>query len=374
MGRILKASVTPVASIFGSGFLIIAPILNAILGAYAWIGMLLVCLLAYAVGWTIRHNIMYVEPLLASGSLPKTQWHVEKSADVALLFAYCVSISLYIHVMVSFLLAGFGSHSVFWQHFLVVLTIFTIGLIGCTKGLSKLASVDKYALLITVVMIVVIILVFLWSDIQKLYSQQSFTLILPEKFSLWTIASVLGGTLIVIQGFETTRYLGKLYSAKMRVTACKFSQLFTSIIYLLFIISLTPWFHLFGTNAKANGLFLLVNKAFLWLAIPLVLVALLSQFSAAVADTIAGGEDLVEIIHNKLEEKHAYFIVCSVALLLSFLNTYTVLVLSSKAFALYYLLQANLAYRVTARKDYKFLCVIVQLILLYIIIFAQPLG
>jgi hypothetical protein len=54
---IALATVTPLASIFGSGFLIIIPILERELGALAAAGMAAVCLLAWVVGIAIRHNV-----------------------------------------------------------------------------------------------------------------------------------------------------------------------------------------------------------------------------------------------------------------------------------------------------------------------------
>ena len=45
-----QARATPLASIFGSGFLVIVPILYAAVGPYSVVAMLGVCALAYAMG------------------------------------------------------------------------------------------------------------------------------------------------------------------------------------------------------------------------------------------------------------------------------------------------------------------------------------
>ena len=52
----MRATAAPLASIFGSGFLVIVPILAGAAGPYAWLAMLCVCGLAYAVGRVIRFN------------------------------------------------------------------------------------------------------------------------------------------------------------------------------------------------------------------------------------------------------------------------------------------------------------------------------
>ncbi|HJZ79817.1 MAG TPA: hypothetical protein VKD91_05710, partial [Pyrinomonadaceae bacterium] len=58
------ARATPLASIFGSGFLVIVPILNGAVGPYSIVAMACVCTLAYAMGSVIRFNIRHAEPLL----------------------------------------------------------------------------------------------------------------------------------------------------------------------------------------------------------------------------------------------------------------------------------------------------------------------
>ena len=51
---LVDAISTPLSSIFGSGFLIIVPILAGAVGSYAVLAMAAVCALAYAVGSVIR--------------------------------------------------------------------------------------------------------------------------------------------------------------------------------------------------------------------------------------------------------------------------------------------------------------------------------
>jgi glycerol uptake facilitator-like aquaporin len=61
------AIVTPLSSIFGSGFLVIVPILAEVAGKYSVVAMALVCAVAFAVGSVIRFNIAHAEPALAAG-------------------------------------------------------------------------------------------------------------------------------------------------------------------------------------------------------------------------------------------------------------------------------------------------------------------
>ena len=59
--QLRHARTTPLASIFGSGFLVIVPILNAAVGPYSVVAMAGVCALAYAMGSVIRFNIRHAE-------------------------------------------------------------------------------------------------------------------------------------------------------------------------------------------------------------------------------------------------------------------------------------------------------------------------
>jgi hypothetical protein len=76
---VVLATVTPLASIFGSGFLIIIPILERELGSLAAVGMAGVCLLAWMVGIAIRHNVAVVEPMSSEGRLDKTTARLERA-------------------------------------------------------------------------------------------------------------------------------------------------------------------------------------------------------------------------------------------------------------------------------------------------------
>ena len=63
MANLLKGSTTPLASIFGSGFLVIISVLSDAVGVYALPAMVAICSLAFLVGIVIRFNIAKAEPL-----------------------------------------------------------------------------------------------------------------------------------------------------------------------------------------------------------------------------------------------------------------------------------------------------------------------
>src|ERR671921_70364 len=121
------ARVTPLASIFGSGFLVIVPILSAAVGPYAVVVMAIVCAIAYAMGSVIRFNIRHAEPLLESGAASARVNRYEQTANLALVLAYAISVCLYIHILAAFLLGGFGVNTPRRENVVTVLIIAAIG-------------------------------------------------------------------------------------------------------------------------------------------------------------------------------------------------------------------------------------------------------
>ena len=59
-----QATLTPLSSIIGSGFLVIAPLLASVVGTYSLIAVTGIVVLAYGIGGIIRFNIVHAEPLL----------------------------------------------------------------------------------------------------------------------------------------------------------------------------------------------------------------------------------------------------------------------------------------------------------------------
>ena len=59
-----QATLTPLSSIIGSGFLVIAPLLASVVGEYSPLAVTAIVVLAYAIGGVVRFNILHAEPLL----------------------------------------------------------------------------------------------------------------------------------------------------------------------------------------------------------------------------------------------------------------------------------------------------------------------
>jgi len=367
------ARATPLASIFGSGFLVIVPILNAAVGKYSVVAMALVCALAYAMGSVIRFNIRHAEPLLESGAASDRVKRQERTANLALVLAYAISVCLYIHILAAFLLGGVGINTPFRENLVTVIIIAAIGVLGRFRGLDMLLILERWALRVTGVLVLVMIAAFAIFD-WRAFTTGTLQLPVFPKQDLWTILTVVGGTLIVVQGFETSRYLGKEYDRELRIKSCRSSQIVSTIIYLLFIAAATPLMHFLGGEVQDNGLLILAARAAVWLPIPLVCAAVLSQFSAAVADVVAAGGNVEESTQSRVDAQQAYLYVCGIAVITAFASTLTILSFASRSFAFYYFLQCLVAVGVTKSTGQKVLISLLAAVLAFITLFAVPAG
>ena len=158
------ARATPLASIFGSGFLVIVPILNAAVGPYATLAMIGVVALAYAMGSVIRFNIRHAEPLLESGTASPRVLRYERTANLALVLAYAISVCLYIHILSAFVLGGLGINTPRRENILTVIIVTAIGVLGRFRGLDMLMVLERWALRVTGVLVLVLIVGFLVFD------------------------------------------------------------------------------------------------------------------------------------------------------------------------------------------------------------------
>jgi hypothetical protein len=367
------ARVTPLASIFGSGFLVIVPILNAAVGPYSVVAMALVCALAYAMGSVIRFNIRHAEPLLETGEPSARLLRYERTANLALVLAYAISVCLYIHILAAFLLGGLGINTPFRENIVTVIIVAAIGVLGKFRGLDMLLIMERWALRVTGVLVLVMVAMFAIFDWRAYTTHTLQWPVFPTQ-DLWTILTVVGGTLIVVQGFETSRYLGAEYDRELRIRSCRSSQILSTVIYLVFVAVATPMMHFLGSEVKDNGLLILAAKAATWLPIALVSAAVLSQFSAAVADVVGGGGTVKETTQGRVDEKQAYVLICGIAVVLAFASTLTILSFASRAFAFYYFLQCLVAVCVTQKTWQKVLISLLAVVLAFITLFAVPAG
>ncbi len=371
---IVPAMSTPLASIFGSGFLVVVPILASAVGPYAVPAMVVVALVAFLVGSIVRHNILCAEPVLAKGGNSLTVM-VERLSDFALVAAYVVSVCLYIHILSAFVLASFELDTAFNKSLLTTLVIGVITIIGLLGGLKPLEKLERWALYVTIVILAALLLLFGIHDAGQWQASGQFTLPEMPARSAWEIATIVAGTLIVVQGFETTRYLGEHFDVATRIRASRWSQYFSLGVYVLFVALAQPIVPVLEGKYDDNSLITLAATASFLLPIPLIIAASMSQFSAAVADTLAAAANMKEASKQRIDTRWGYLLVGATAMALAWSgSTFEIIALASRAFAFYYLLQCVVAFSVCRNHRERSLFVFIGIILAFVLIFAVPAG
>jgi hypothetical protein len=374
MKPIVDATSTPLSSIFGSGFLIIVPILAGAVGSYSVLAMAAICALAYAVGSVIRFNIKHAEPVLA-GAPNEATLSFERSSDLALVLAYVISVCLYLHILSAFVLGGFHADNELNENLMTTAVIAIITVIGVTKGLKLLDVLEQWGLYVTLMIIVLLVLGFAHYDWMAWQSASGITLVKALGHSPWEVLTIVAGTLIVVQGFETPRYLASTFDAETRVSASRWSQIISTVVYVVFVALALPVVHTLNGSYDDNSLIALVGIAASLLAVPLIVAAALSQFSAAVADTLAATGNMQETTHGHLKAKWGCILVGGGAISLTWsATTFEILALASRAFAFYYMLQCLVAISVSKSTIQRAGMATIAAALGFITVFAVPAG
>ncbi len=196
----------------------------------------------------------------------------------------------------------------------------------------------------------------------------------PDR-GLIDVLLVLGGVVITVQGFETVRYLADEYDRETRIWACRLSQLVSTSIYIGFVAVATPVMGLGTSDGADETLLDITGRVVPLLSLPLVIAAVLSQFSAATADTVAADGNLNSLFSNAMRGWRSFAVTGAGAILLIWIApTFTIIAIASRAFAAYYALQCIVALRTSEGPAAKVGFGILAAILAVIALLAEPAG
>lgn len=363
-----KATVTPLASIIGSGFLILGPILDHAFGGYAPLMMGVLCVVGYAFGSAIRVNIAFAVKT-ERGTLTAK---LEALASWALAFAYVISVAYYLNLFGAFALQMTPFSNSTDAKILTTGVFILILVVGWTKGFSALERLEQFAVGLKLA-IIAGLLVGLSIFFAGRVADNSLVFNAATQTG-WGAITLGFGLIITIQGFETSRYLGNAYSADMRIRSMKFAQLFSSAIYMLYIIFIAYLFQPEDIVLSETAIIDMMVIVAPILPILLVAAALSAQFSAAIADTSGSGGLMHEIARGRFSVRQGYVLLVCLGVLLTWAaNIFEIISYASRAFAVYYSLQAAIAAiliarhntRVTRPLGYAVLCLLGILIALF---------
>ena len=343
-----RATVTPLASIIGSGFLICGPLLAREFGSAAILAMGLLLAIAYAAGWVIRFNIVHVENHLAEARFNDPIAWVARLTQAVLALAYAVSVAYYLKLLAEFTLKPVAIDPA-WQPvaaniivtvIIVLMTLLALG--GSLRKVEHLAH-GTVSIKIGIIAGMLVALGIAWA-------RGGMTEPLPPARISWASIPMLLGLIITVQGFETSRYLGHDYAAALRIRTMRHAQWIASAIYLAFITLLTPFLARAAATEGVAGILDIMGFIAPALGIFVLAGAVSSQLSAAVADSIGSGGLVNEVSRRKISVPLAFTLAGALAVLVVWLtDPFQVVALSSRAFALFYAMQCVLALLVSAR-------------------------
>ncbi|RZF60673.1 hypothetical protein EWE75_21770 [Sphingomonas populi] len=343
------ATVTPLASIIGSGFLISGPLLAREFGGAAFWAMAALLLLAYAVGGVIRWNIVHVENYLADKPFHDPVVWSARVTQVVLAGAYAVSVAYYLKLLAEFAMKPLAVSEA-WHGLVsnvsVTAIILVLMLLAFGGGLRRVEHVAHGTVSIKIGIIAGLLvgLACWW------VTNFGTTAAIPAAKLSWESVPMLLGLLITVQGFETSRYLGHAYSQATRVRTMRHAQWIAAAIYLAFLGLLTP---LLGAAAKAEGvagILDIMRMVAAPLGVFVLIGALSSQLSAAVADSVGSGGLMNEVSRRRLSVPAAYALASALAIAVVWLtDPFQVVAVASRAFALFYAMQCGLAVLVSWR-------------------------
>ena len=340
-----RAVVTPLASIIGSGFLVLGPIMH---GAYGWaapIAMAALCLIAWGFGAVIRFNIAAIERT-PRGHGPG-QSAVERLSSWALAFAYVVSVAYYLNLFGAFAARATGD----WlardlgtpaaREITTAMLLLILG-VGWLRGFGGLERIEQVAVSLKLAIIGGLLLGLAIFATDRIAAGEAQ--IVPIDLTGWPAVTLLLGLLITVQGFETSRYLGDQYPADLRIRSMKQAQIISALIYLAYIGAITFAFAPEDVPLTETGVIDMMAIVAPILPPLLVVAALSAQLSAALADTGGSGGLFAEASRHRLSPRLGYTVVVVVGLGLTWLlDVFAIIAWASRAFAAYYALQSVLA-------------------------------
>lgn len=335
-----RAAVTPLASIIGSGFLVLGPILAEAYGRYAPLAMAALCVVAYAFGAAVRRNIARLDDDEAGrGAFER---HADTLASWALAFSYVISVAYYANLFGAFGVSLTPWHDPVHARMLTSALLLAVLFVGWTRGFKSLEQLERLSVGIKLA-IIAGLLVGLGVYFGEEASAGSLVLA-PPKQTGWAAITLAFGLIVTVQGFETSRFLGKDYDAATRIQSMRIAQWLSTAIYLVYIVLFTYALKSPSGPLKDTAIVEMMRVVAPILPALLVAAALSAQLSAAMADTSGAGGLFHELTKERISPRQAYAVLVASGLVLTWTtNLFEIINDASRAFAAYYALQSAVA-------------------------------
>ncbi|MCB1387234.1 MAG: hypothetical protein KDJ80_14955 [Nitratireductor sp.] len=335
-----QAMTTPLASIIGSGFLVLGPILDASYGRFAPLAMAALCLAAYCYGFAIRFNIAAIgEDKDDRGRLVST---LETLSSWALGFAYVISVACYLNLFGAFAVSLTEAAGPFSGKVVTTAVFIVILFVGWTRGFKSLEHLEYVSVTLKLAIIAGLL-----TGLAVYFSGRMFDggLIFNDaSVGGWAAITLGFGLIVTVQGFETSRYLGETYRPDIRIRSMRRAQWLTTLIYMGYILLFSFIFERGEIELSETAIVDMLGIVAPVLPALLVAAALSAQFSAAIADTGGSGGLVFELTSGRISERLAYALLAAAGMAMTWtLNVFEIISYASRAFAVYYAVQALIA-------------------------------
>lgn len=335
-----RAMTTPLASIIGSGFLVLGPVLNAAYGMWAPAAMAALCIIAYLFGAAIRANIAAIgdDPQLPD----RFSARIETASSWALGFAYVISVAYYLN-----LFGAFAVHLTPWDGPVAaraVTSVMFVAIVGAGWAFGfKALEVLEHLTVTAKLAIIAGLLVGLAAFFAQTARAEGLHLN-PAQVGAIPALTLGFGLIVTVQGFETSRYLKASYDAATRIASMAWAQWLSTGIYLMYIGLIAYVFEAGEIALSETAIIDMMGVVAPVLPALLVVAALAAQFSAAVADTSGSGGLIAELTGRRVSARMAYALLGAAGLALTWTaNVFQIISYASRAFAVYYALQSAIA-------------------------------
>ncbi|MFT7631740.1 MAG: hypothetical protein ACI87E_002779 [Mariniblastus sp.] len=308
--------------------------------------------------------------------IPKSVQLIETVASWVLVFAYVISVAYYLNLFGVFAVKLTPADSGMTARLVTTGALIFIAAFGYSRGLLAMERMEEVAVGLKLA-IIAGLLIGMTAYSFELTQTTGLHISQPRITGLRSIA-VAFGLIITVQGFETSRYLGNEYDAATRVKTMRYAQWIAAIIYMIYIVLTTVSFPPDQVESNETAIIDMTRIVAPLLPALLVVAALAAQFSAAVADTSGSGGLAEELSRKKVRSNDAYAILAVGAITITWLaDIYQIISYASRAFAIYYFLQAIIATRFALDRDKRpwlqiVFFVLVAALSLAVVVFGIP--
>jgi hypothetical protein len=344
-----KATVVPLAEIMDVGFIVFSPVIILLFGYDATWAMLGLCLLAILTGFAISYNINHYEPLIGKSD-PLHSWN--SISLWALLAASVVNVAYYAQLLMTLVWLPLGDlYSPGLVTATAALLLGILTLYGFARGLMALNDLGNKTTAFNVSAIVAVLVAFASFNVQRLVGGDFDWPHFDAPDDAEAFRKLLG-LFVLVQGFESARYIGAYFSPEERVKTMRSAQYISSVIYVLFVAFSLILFATVKAPNNVTAIFTVSEQVSVFLPFLIMAAAVGSQLSAIVNDTETRTEMLARQVGDRLPRQWTFPLFLVPAILVVLLTEVSsVVALASRVFAAYYMSQALIAGRLAWRAE-----------------------